>query len=62
MNTTLSEVSRLDVTPIFWAVDDFCRVFEQQCLHHPQLPSMSGERLCQSKLGRSEVMTIVDRH
>ena len=59
MNTTLSEVSRLDVSQVFWEVDDFCRTFEQQCLYHPQLPSMPGERLSQSKLSRSEVMTIV---
>ncbi|MEM6839790.1 MAG: IS982 family transposase, partial [Cyanobacteria bacterium P01_C01_bin.120] len=59
MNTTLSEVSRLDVSQVFWEVDDFCRAFEQQCLHHPQLPSMADERPCQSRLSRSEVMTIV---
>ena len=59
MNTTLSEVSRLDVSQVFWEVDDFCRAFEQQCLSRPQLPSMPGERLSQSKLSRSEVMTIV---
>ncbi|MEM9118861.1 MAG: hypothetical protein AAGD09_13405 [Cyanobacteria bacterium P01_F01_bin.56] len=59
MNTTRSEVSRLEVSPVFWKVDDFCRAFEQQCLEHPQLPSMPGERLSHSKLSRSEVMTIV---
>ncbi|MGD1859177.1 MAG: transposase [Leptolyngbyaceae cyanobacterium] len=59
MNTTLSEVSRLDVTPIFWDVDDFCRAFEQPSLHRPQLPSMPGERLSQSRLSRREVMAIV---
>ena len=59
MNTTLSEVSRLDVSQVFWEVDDFCQTFEQQCIHHPQLPSMPGERLSQSRLSRSEVMTIV---
>ena len=59
MNTTLSEVSRLDVTQIFGDVDDFCRAFEQQSLHRPQLLSMPGERLSQSRLSRSEVMTIV---
>ena len=59
MNTTLSEVSRLDVTQVFCEVDNFCRAFEQQCLHHLQLPSMPGERLSQSRLSRREVMTIV---
>ncbi len=59
MNTTLSEVSRWDVTPIFWEADDFCRTFAQQSRHHPQLPLIRGERLCQSKLSRSEVMTMV---
>ncbi|MGD1859811.1 MAG: hypothetical protein ACFB0E_07560 [Leptolyngbyaceae cyanobacterium] len=59
INTTLSEVSRLNVLQVFWEVDDFCRTFEQQCLGHPQLPSMTGEQLCQSRLSRSEVMTIL---
>ena len=59
MNTTLSKVSRWDVTPIFWEADDFCRTFAQQSRHHPQLPLIRGERLCQSKLSRSEVMTMV---
>ena len=59
MNTTLSEVSRLDVSQVFWDVDDFCRMFEQHCQEQPQLPSMPGERLCRSRLSLSEVMTIV---
>lgn len=57
MNTTLP--SRLDVSQIFWEVDDFCRAFEQAWMAQPQLSSVTGERLCQSKLSRSEVMTIV---
>jgi hypothetical protein len=57
--TTLSEGSRLDVTQIFWEVDDFCRMFERQWQDQPQLPSMSGEKLCRSRLSRSEVMTLV---
>lgn len=59
MNTSLSAGSRLNVTQIFWAVDDFCRAFEQHCTQPPQLPSTSSQRLGQSKLSRSEVMTIV---
>ena len=59
MNTSLSAGSRLNVTQIFWDVDDFCQAFEQHCTRHPQLPSLSSEQLCQSKLSRSEVMTIV---
>jgi hypothetical protein len=59
MTTNLAEVSRLDVTPIFGAVDDFCRQFEPQWFVPPQLPSLSGERLCHSRLSRSEVMTLV---
>lgn len=59
MNTSLSEGSRLNVSQIFWEVDDFCRAFEASWIAHPQFPSMTGERLCQSRLSRSEVMTIV---
>ncbi|ASC71910.1 hypothetical protein XM38_028640 [Halomicronema hongdechloris C2206] len=40
MDTTLTEVSRLDVTQIFWEVDDFCQLFEWQWQSQPQLPSM----------------------
>ncbi len=59
MNTSLSEGSRLNVSQMFWEVDDFCHAFEQPLTVLPQLPSMTGERFCQSRLSRSEVMTIV---
>lgn len=52
-------VSRLDVTAIFCEVDDFCQMFESTWSDQPQLPSMPGEKRCQSRLRLSEVMTIV---
>lgn len=54
-----SIVSRLDITQVFCQVDDFCKQFEQQWQHQPQLPSMSGEKRSRSRLRLSEVMTIV---
>lgn len=51
-------VSRLDITQIFWDVDDFCQSFERHWQQQPQLPSMPGERRCQSRMRLSEVMTI----
>ncbi len=44
-------VSRLDITKIFCALDDFCQQI-------PQLPSLPGERRCSSRISLSEVMTI----
>lgn len=52
-------VSRLDITQIFCDVDDFCQVFEFHWQQQPQLPSMQGEKRCQSRMRLSEIMTIV---
>ena len=52
-------VSRLDVTAIFCDVDDFCQRFKQAWSQQPQLPSLSAEKQHGSRLGLSEVMTIV---
>lgn len=52
-------VSRLDVTAIFYDVDDFCQQLEQAWANQPQLPSMPGEKRSGSRLRLSEVMTIV---
>ncbi|MBW4524325.1 MAG: IS982 family transposase [Phormidium tanganyikae FI6-MK23] len=52
-------VSRLDLTTLFCNVDDFCQKFEWAWSHQPQLPSLPGEKRCQSRLRLSEVMTIV---
>ena len=54
-----SIVSRLDVTAIFCDVDDFCQRFEQAWSQQPQLPPLSAEKRYSSRLGLSEVMTIV---
>ena len=54
-----SIVSRLDISYIFWEVDDFCQIFEKYWQQQPQLPSMPGERRCRSRMSLSEVMTIV---
>ena len=51
--------SRLDLTAIFCDVDDFYQSFEKHCQSLPQLTSFVGEKLCRSRLGLSEVMTIV---
>ncbi len=52
-------VSRLDITQIFWDVDDFCNHWENLWQQIPQLPSTKGERRSRSKMHLSEVMTIV---
>lgn len=52
-------VSRLDVTAIFWEVDDFCTQFEQAWSQQPQLPSPPGAKHRRSRMRFSEVMTIV---
>ncbi|WP_242056423.1 MULTISPECIES: hypothetical protein [unclassified Nostoc] len=52
-------VSRLDITQIFWDVDDFCNQWENLWQQIPQLPSTAGERRSQSRMCLSEVMTIV---
>ncbi len=51
--------SHLDVTQIFWDVDDFCQQFERLWQQQPQLPSMLKEKRSRSRLHLSEVMTIV---
>lgn len=45
--------SHLDVTTIFWEIDDFCKNFEHLWQQTPQLPSFTGARM-----RLSEVMTI----
>ena len=52
-------VSHLDVTQIFWNVDDFCQQFEWLWQQQIQLPSMLGKKHSRSKLPLSGVMTIV---
>lgn len=52
-------VSRLDITQIFWEVDEFCEQFAAHWQHQPQLPSALGERPCGSRMHLSEVMTLV---
>jgi hypothetical protein len=52
-------VSHLNITQIFCEVDDFCQHFESLLQPHLQLPAASGEKQSQSRLQRSEIMTIV---
>lgn len=52
-------VSHLDITQIFCEVDDFCQRFEYLMQSQLQLPARTGEKLSQSGLQRSEIMTIV---
>lgn len=53
-------LARLDLTQIFWDVDDFYREFEQFCERSvPQLPGDGEPKRYQSRLSISEVMTIV---
>ena len=51
--------SRLDITAIFCDVDDFYIQWSKLWQQQKQLPSMPNEKLCQSRLSLSEVMTIV---
>ena len=59
--------SRLDITQIFWDVDDFCLQWSRLWQTQKQLPSMPNEKRCpkgyrfayRSKMSLSEVMTIV---
>jgi IS5 family transposase len=51
-------VSRLDVTKIFCDVDDFCQQFEYYWQQQLELPSISGEKRCCSRMSLSEVITI----
>ena len=51
--------SRLDITQIFWDVDDFCNQWSRLWRKQKQLPSMPNEKRCRSRMSLSEVMTIV---
>jgi hypothetical protein len=51
--------SRLDITRIFFEVDDFYQTVEKHWQQQPLLTASCGERLCRSRLSRSEVITIV---
>jgi hypothetical protein len=51
--------SHLDVTTIFWDIDNFCQNFEYMWQKVPQLPSFRGERRSRSRRRLSEVMTLV---
>ncbi len=51
-------VPRLDIVQIFCDLDDFYQHFEHHWQHQVQLPSLPGERRCQSRLRLSEVVTI----
>ena len=51
--------SRLDITKIFWDVDDFCNQWSKLWQQQKQLPSMPNEKRCNSRMSLSEVMTIV---
>lgn len=50
---------RLDVTEIFCDIDDFYRLFDQVSHQMPQLPWDGEAKPYRSRLGLSEVMTIV---
>ncbi|MGV2827105.1 hypothetical protein ACLFKQ_03915 [Myxosarcina sp. GI1(2024)] len=50
--------SRLDITQIFWDVDDFCNQWSSLWQRQKQLPSMPCEKRCRSRMLLSEVMTI----
>ena len=50
--------NRLDLTLIFCDVDDFCQNFEYYWQQQPLLTSITGEKLCRSRMSLSEVMTI----
>jgi len=39
-------------------VDDFCASFEYYWQQQPLLTSITGEKLCRSRMSLSEVMTI----
>ena len=51
--------SRLDITQIFWEIDDFCHQWSRLWQKQKQLPSMPSEKRCCSRMSLSEVMTIV---
>ena len=51
--------SRLDITQIFWDVDDFCLQWSKLWRKQKQLPSSKHEKRCRSRMSLSEVMTIV---
>lgn len=51
--------SRLDISQLFWEVDDFCQSFEAHCSQQLQLGSGGKPSFYRSRLSLSEVMTIV---
>ncbi|MEM9537440.1 MAG: transposase, partial [Cyanobacteria bacterium P01_E01_bin.45] len=51
--------SRLDISQLFWEVDEFCESFETHCSQHLQLGSGEPPVAYRSRLGISEVTTIV---
>ncbi len=51
--------SRLDITKIFWDVDDFCNQWSKLWQQQKQLPSMPNEKRCRSRMSLSEIMTIM---
>ncbi len=42
--------SRLDITQIFWDVDDFCNQWSRLWQKQKQLPSMPSEKRCCSRM------------
>lgn len=51
--------SRLDLNQLFWEVDEFCQQFERMCSQTLLLTDGKPARSYRSRLGLSEVMTIV---
>ncbi|KAM3111691.1 IS982 family transposase [Phormidesmis sp. 146-33] len=49
----------MDLTTIFWEVDDFCEQFERAWSCQAQLPAAGGTRHYRSRMRFSEVMTIL---
>ncbi len=50
--------SRIDITKVFCDVDDFYKAFQKYSQSVPKLTSFVGEKLWNSRLSLSEVMTI----
>ena len=50
--------SRIDITQIFCDVDDFYQNFEYYWQQQRKLTSITGEKICRSRMIRSEIMTI----
>ncbi len=51
--------SRIDLTEVFWDVDDFHKAFQKYTSSLLQITSSVGEKLYRSRLSLSEFMTIV---